>query len=130
MTKDSDYPRIVVPPPGPNARAIIERDAAWASTSYIKEYPLAVARGQGAMIEDVDGNRYLDFMAGIAVAATGHAHPKVVAAVQEAGVAFPPYLRDRLLLRGNGRAVRAARARRARPEQEARLPHELRHRGG
>ena len=83
-----DYPRIVVPPPGPNAKAIIERDGAWASTSYIKEYPLAVARGRGTMIEDVDGNRYLDFMAGIAVASTGHAHPKVVAAIQEAASRF------------------------------------------
>jgi 4-aminobutyrate aminotransferase len=88
MPNDSRYPRILVPPPGPNARAIIERDAAWASTSYIKEYPLAVARGQGAMIEDVDGNRYLDFMAGIAVASTGHAHPKVVAAVRDAASRF------------------------------------------
>src|SRR5580765_8263003 len=78
-----DYPRIVVPAPGPNARAVIERDVAAASTSYIKEYPLVVSHGRGAMIEDVDGNRYLDFMAGIAVAATGHAHPKVVAAIQE-----------------------------------------------
>jgi 4-aminobutyrate aminotransferase len=83
-----DYPRIVVPPPGPNARAIIDRDAAWTSTSYIKEYPLAVSRGAGAMIEDVDGNRYLDFMAGIAVASTGHAHPKVVAAIQDAATRF------------------------------------------
>jgi len=83
-----DYPRIIVPPPGPNARAVIDRDVAAASTSYIKEYPLVVARGKGAMIEDVDGNRYLDFMAGIAVAATGHAHPKVVAAIQEAASRF------------------------------------------
>jgi 4-aminobutyrate aminotransferase len=83
-----DYPRIVVPPPGPNARAIIDRDAAWTSTSYIKEYPLAVSRGAGAMVEDVDGNRYLDFMAGIAVASTGHAHPKVVAAIQDAATRF------------------------------------------
>ena len=83
-----DYPRIVVPPPGPNARAIIDRDAAWTSTSYIKEYPLVVSRGSGAMIEDVDGNRYLDFMAGIAVASTGHAHPKVVAAIQDAASRF------------------------------------------
>ena len=83
-----DYPRIVVTPPGPNARAIIDRDAAWTSTSYIKEYPLAVSRGAGAMIEDVDGNRYLDFMAGIAVASTGHAHPKVVAAIQDAATRF------------------------------------------
>src|SRR2546428_9003882 len=62
MTRD--YPRIVVPPPGPKARAIVERQDRWASTSYPKEYPLAVARGQGAMVEDVDGNRFLDFMAG------------------------------------------------------------------
>src|SRR4029453_98522 len=83
-----DYPRIVVPPPGPNARALIDRDSQWASTSYIKEYPLVVSRGSGAMIEDVDGNRYLDFMAGIAVASTGHAHPKVVAAIQETASRF------------------------------------------
>ena len=87
-TEARNYPCIVVPPPGPNARAVIERDAAWASTSYIKEYPLAVSHGRGAMIEDVDGNRYLDFMAGIAVASTGHAHPKVVAAIQEAASRF------------------------------------------
>jgi 4-aminobutyrate aminotransferase len=88
MATDSQYPCILVPPPGPNARAIIDRDAAWTSTSYIKEYPLVVSRGSGAMIEDVDGNRYLDFMAGIAVASTGHAHPKVVAAVQNAASRF------------------------------------------
>jgi 4-aminobutyrate aminotransferase len=88
MTHDLPYPCIVVPPPGPNAKALIERDSAWASTSYIKEYPLVVKRGAGAMIEDVDGNRYLDFMAGIAVASTGHAHPKVVAAIQESASRF------------------------------------------
>src|SRR2546430_10063841 len=53
MTRD--YPRIVVPPPGPKARAIVERQDRWASTSYPKEYPLAVARGQGAMVEDGSG---------------------------------------------------------------------------
>lgn len=83
-----NYPLVAVPPPGPKARAIIDRDAAWASTSYIKEYPLVVARGQGAMIEDVDGNRYLDFMAGIAVASTGHSHPKVVEAIKDAAERF------------------------------------------
>ena len=83
-----DYPRIVVPPPGPQAREIMARHDRFASTSYPKEYPLVVAHGQGAMVEDVDGNRYLDFMAGIAVAGTGHAHPKVVAAVQEAAGRF------------------------------------------
>jgi len=83
-----NYPHIVTPPPGPKGRAVIERDRASTATCYLKEYPLVVARGQGAMIEDVDGNRYLDFMAGIAVAATGHAHPKVVAAINEAASKF------------------------------------------
>jgi 4-aminobutyrate aminotransferase len=83
-----DYPKIMSPPPGPKAKAIVDRDERWASNSYIKEYPLVVARGQGAMVEDVDGNRYLDFMAGIAVSATGYGHPQVVAAVQEAAGRF------------------------------------------
>lgn len=83
-----DYPKIVVPPPGPKARAVVERDQTWTSTCYIKEYPLVVARGQGVMVEDVDGNRYLDFMAGIAVSSTGYGHPKVVAAVKDAADRF------------------------------------------
>ena len=86
MTRD--YPRIVVPPPGPKARAVVDRDAEWTSTCYIKEYPLVVSRGQGVMVEDVDGNRYLDFMAGIAVSSTGYGHPKVVAAVKDAADRF------------------------------------------
>ena len=77
------YPRLVTPPPGPKARAVIERDTAWTSPSYIKEYPLVIAGGQGAMVEDVDGNRFIDYMAGIAVSSTGYNHPKVVAAIQE-----------------------------------------------
>src|SRR6185369_6684537 len=83
-----DYPKIVVPPPGPKARAVVERDEAWTASCYIKEYPLVVARGQGLMVEDVDGNRYLDFMAGIAVCSTGYGHPKVVAAVKDAADRF------------------------------------------
>ncbi|MCC6317906.1 MAG: aminotransferase class III-fold pyridoxal phosphate-dependent enzyme, partial [Gemmatimonadaceae bacterium] len=66
------YPHIVTPPPGPLARAIVDRDREYTSHCYIKEYPLAIARGAGVMVEDVDGNRYLDFMAGIAVASTGY----------------------------------------------------------
>src|SRR5579872_234774 len=77
-----NYPFIGVVPPGPNALKIIAQDTRYASTSYIKEYPLVAARGEGAMVEDVDGNRYLDFMAGIAVSSTGYAHPKVVAAAK------------------------------------------------
>jgi 4-aminobutyrate aminotransferase len=83
-----DYPRIVVSPPGPKAEQVVARDKEWTSTCYIKEYPLVVARGRGVMVEDVDGNRYLDFMAGIAVSSTGYGHPKVVAAVKEAADRF------------------------------------------
>src|SRR2546423_12919432 len=83
-----DYPRIVVPPPGPKAQAIVECQDRWASTSYPKEYPLVIARGAGVMVEDVDGNRFLDFMAGIAVASTGYGHPKVGQAIQEAAARF------------------------------------------
>ena len=83
-----DYPRIVVSPPGPRAQDVVRRDEAWTQRCYIKEYPLVVERGQGAMIEDVDGNRFLDFMAGIAVSSTGYGHPRVVGAVQEAADRF------------------------------------------
>ncbi|TFH67097.1 MAG: acetyl ornithine aminotransferase family protein [Gemmatimonadales bacterium] len=85
---DRGYPSITTPLPGPKAKAIVERDQAWTSTCYIKEYPLAIAGGAGAMVEDVDGNRFLDFMAGIAVSSTGYGHPKVVAAVKEAADRF------------------------------------------
>src|SRR5450432_1657933 len=77
-----DLPHLTGPLPGARARAIIERDAQVVSTSYTRSYPLVVERGEGAMIEDVDGNRFLDFNAGIAVASTGHCHPEVVAAIQ------------------------------------------------
>jgi 4-aminobutyrate aminotransferase len=83
-----DYPKIVVPLPGPKAKAVVDRDEAWAAHAYIKEYPLVIAGGRGPMVEDVDGNRFLDFMAGIAVCSTGYNHPKVVAAVQEAAGRF------------------------------------------
>jgi 4-aminobutyrate aminotransferase len=79
----ADYPRIVTLPPGPKAQKIIALDKQYSSPSYIKEYPLAMAGGRGAMVEDVDGNRYIDWMAGIAVSSTGYNHPKVVQAVQE-----------------------------------------------
>ncbi len=82
MPQSRDYPRILTPPPGPKGKAIIDRDTAWTSTSYIKEYPLVIAGGQGAMVEDVDGNRYIDYMAGIAVSATGYNHPVVVEAIK------------------------------------------------
>src|SRR5262245_35846674 len=69
--------------PGPKAQALLERDQRFMSPSYTRIYPLVVARGSGAVIEDVDGNRFLDFTAGIAVTAAGHCHPRVTAAVQD-----------------------------------------------
>jgi 4-aminobutyrate aminotransferase len=68
--------------PGPRAREVIERDSKVTSPSLPRAYPLVPARGAGAMLEDVDGNRFLDFNAGIAVCSTGHSHPAVVEAVQ------------------------------------------------
>jgi 4-aminobutyrate aminotransferase len=75
-------PKIVTELPGPKARLIIETDHQYTSPSYTRVYPLVMRRGRGVMIEDVDGNQFLDFHAGIAVCATGHAHPKVVEAIQ------------------------------------------------
>jgi 4-aminobutyrate aminotransferase len=76
-------PKLVTLLPGPKARAIIQRDAKVISNSYTRSYPLVAATGEGAIVEDPDGNRFLDFAAGIAVVATGHCHPKVVQAIQE-----------------------------------------------
>jgi 4-aminobutyrate aminotransferase len=78
-----DLPVINGPLPGPRARAVVERDGRVVSPSYTRCYPLVAERGEGAMVEDVDGNRFLDFNAGIAVVATGHCHSRVVKAVQE-----------------------------------------------
>jgi 4-aminobutyrate aminotransferase len=76
-------PDIRTPLPGPNARAIIDRDAQYVSPSYTRDYPFVIARGEGAVVEDVDGNRFLDCAAGIAVNSTGVSHPDVVAAIVE-----------------------------------------------
>ncbi len=78
-----DLPHLLGPLPGPRAQAMIERDQRVISPSYTRCYPLVVERGEGCMIEDVDGNRFLDFNAGIAVVATGHCHPRVVEAIQK-----------------------------------------------
>ena len=67
--------------PGPKAAAIIARDAKRVSTSYTREYPFVMAKGEGAVVEDVDGNVFLDCAAGIAVTGTGHSHPDVVKAI-------------------------------------------------
>src|SRR5438093_13477901 len=76
-------PNIKVAPPGPKAKAIVEQDQRYTGPAYGRVYPLVVKEGRGMVIEDVDGNLFLDFMAGIAVASTGHSHPKVVKAIEE-----------------------------------------------
>lgn len=77
-----DVPRILGPLPGPRGAAWLERDDRVMSPSYTRVYPLVVRRAKGAMVEDVDGNRFLDLTAGIAVTNVGHSHPRVVRAIE------------------------------------------------
>ena len=74
--------------PGPKARAIIERDRAVISPSYPRSGTFVMDRGKGSEVWDVDGNRFLDFAAGIAVASTGHSHPRVVKSIQDQAEKF------------------------------------------
>src|SRR3954470_4030015 len=76
-------PHLATSLPGPKAAAFIERDERHSSPSYTRDWPLVVDRAAGLTVQDVDGNRFLDFAAGIAVCATGHCHPQVVAAITE-----------------------------------------------
>ncbi len=82
VSLNREEPRILGPLPGPRSAAWIMRDARVMSPSYTRVYPLVVRRARGAMIEDMDGNRFLDFTAGIAVTNVGHSHPQVVAAIR------------------------------------------------
>src|SRR5215467_11834174 len=75
-------PYIKIKPPGPKAKAIIDKDLHFTAPAYGRVYPLVVKEGRGMVVEDVDGNLFLDFMAGIAVASTGHSHPRVVKAIE------------------------------------------------
>lgn len=77
-------PHIRMPLPGPKARALIERDRHVSTPSYPRDYPFVMAKGRGAEVWDVDGNRFLDFASGIAVCSTGHSHPRVVQAIRDA----------------------------------------------
>jgi len=82
-TIDTKLPRLVTSLPGPAAKEVLRLDAQYISPSYTRSYPLVAKTGRGALVEDVDGNVFLDFAAGIAVVSTGHCHPEVVAAVQK-----------------------------------------------
>ena len=79
---------IRTPLPGPKAQALLARDRAVSSPSYPRDYPFVIERGRGAQVWDVDGNRFLDFAAGIAVCSTGHSHPTVVEAIKDAADDF------------------------------------------
>ena len=81
-------PHIKTALPGPKAKAIVERDHQVTAPAYGRVYPLVVKQAQGMVVEDVDGNLFLDFMAGIAVASTGHSHPRVVKAIEEQAKKF------------------------------------------
>ena len=76
-------PNLVCPLPGPKAQAAVAADTRLISPSYTRSYPLVARRARGCRVEDVDGNEFLDFAAGIAVVSTGHCHPEVVAAIQK-----------------------------------------------
>src|SRR6201982_3900467 len=81
-------PHIRTELPGPNARALLARDRVVSSPSYPRDYPFVMARGRGVEVWDVDGNRFLDFAAGIAVRSTGHAHRAVAQAIKTAADDF------------------------------------------
>ena len=76
-------PKLVTPLPGPNAARIVADDDRLISPSYTRSYPMVAKRGRGVRVEDVDGNEFIDFAAGIAVTSTGHCHPEVVKAIQD-----------------------------------------------
>ncbi|MFQ5723840.1 MAG: acetyl ornithine aminotransferase family protein [Terriglobia bacterium] len=80
---EAKLPQLKTALPGPEARRVVKLDERHISPSYTRSYPLVARRGRGAVVEDVDGNLFLDFSAGLAVAATGHCHPEVVQAVQQ-----------------------------------------------
>ncbi len=83
LAGDRTVPHIVTELPGPKARAHVAFDEAWTSPSLPRAYPIVPVRGEGLTVEDIDGNLFLDFAAGIAVTSTGHSHPQVVAAIKE-----------------------------------------------
>jgi 4-aminobutyrate aminotransferase len=83
LMTETKLPSLVTALPGPQAKKIVEMDHALLSPSYTRDYPFVAKKGRGALVEDVDGNVFLDFAAGIAVVSTGHCHPAVVAAIQK-----------------------------------------------
>jgi 4-aminobutyrate aminotransferase len=83
LAGDRPVPDLVTEVPGPKARAHVAYDETWTSPSLPRAYPIVPVRGDGLTVEDIDGNLFLDFAAGIAVTSTGHSHPAVVGAIKE-----------------------------------------------
>ncbi|MEA2519590.1 MAG: 4-aminobutyrate aminotransferase [Chloroflexota bacterium] len=83
VAADRPVPDLITEVPGPKARAHVAYDETWTSPSLPRAYPIVPVRGDGLTVEDIDGNLFLDFAAGIAVTSTGHAHPQVVGAIRE-----------------------------------------------
>src|SRR3954463_357578 len=88
METQMKAPDIKTALPGPKAKAIIDKDTKFVSPSYTRDYPLVIARGEGAVVEDVDGNVFIDCAAGIAVNSTGVSHPEVVKAIADQAAKF------------------------------------------
>ena len=78
----SNYPKMIVCPPGPKAREIVKRDSVAISQSYTRYYPLVIDSGQNCIVKDVDGNEYIDFNSGLACLNVGHNHPQIVKAIK------------------------------------------------
>ncbi|MDP8256246.1 MAG: acetyl ornithine aminotransferase family protein [Candidatus Alcyoniella australis] len=81
--KSLTYPKLKTRLPGPEAKRLLNLDRRYISRSYTRTYPLVADHGVGNKVVDVDGNQFLDFTSGIAVTASGHCHPRVVAAIRE-----------------------------------------------
>lgn len=100
-----EYPLIRTALPGPKAKAAIARDRRCVSQNLTKDFPLVVGSARGMVVEDVDGNRFLDFAAGISTVSTGHCHPEVVQAITEQASRLLHIMLHRLLLPGLYRAL-------------------------
>jgi len=100
-------PKIKTALPGPNAKLVLEGDERLISPSYTRSYPMVAKRGRGLVVEDVDGNEFFDFSAGIAVTSTGHCHPHVVEAIQKQAAELIHMSGTRLLLLQHDRVGRS-----------------------
>ena len=126
LAGDRPVPHIVTELPGPKARAHVAFDEEWTSPSLPRAYPIVPVRGEGLTVEDIDGNLFLDFAAGIAVTSTGHAHPQVVAAIKEQAAELIHFSASDFYLPIYAETCRRLARDRADGRQGARLPRQLR----